>query len=77
VTVTQGVSGGLVKTTCQDRAYGARPLRRGIQRYIEDALSEELIRGEFPAEGRVEVYLEGDRLAFRSTTVETSSPQQT
>jgi ATP-dependent Clp protease ATP-binding subunit ClpC len=77
LTVTDDVCGWLVKTTCQDRAYGARPLRRGIQRYIEDALSEELIRGEFPAEGRVEVYLEGDRLAFRSTTVETSSPQQT
>ena len=30
----------------QDRSYGARPLRRAIQRYIEDPLSEELIRGQ-------------------------------
>jgi ATP-dependent Clp protease ATP-binding subunit ClpC len=76
ISVTDDVCSWLVKMTCQDREYGARPLRRGIQRYIEDALSEELIRGGFPEQGKIEVYLEGDRLAFRSTTVETSSPQQ-
>jgi len=30
-----------------DPAYGARPLRRAIQRYIEDPLAEELLRGKF------------------------------
>ncbi|QTA38125.1 ATP-dependent Clp protease ATP-binding subunit [Thermosipho ferrireducens] len=30
-----------------DPAFGARPLKRTIQRYIEDALSEELLRGKF------------------------------
>ena len=38
-------STGLSRSTCRDRSYGARPLRRAIQRYIEDPLSEELIRG--------------------------------
>ena len=65
ITVTDEVCDWLVQTTCQDRSYGARPLRRAIQRYIEDALSESIIRGEFPEKGTVEVYLEGDRLSFR------------
>ena len=36
----------IIDVTCRDRSYGARPLRRAIQRYIEDPLSEELIRGQ-------------------------------
>ena len=38
----------IIDVTCQDRSYGARPLRRALQRYIEDPLAEELIRGELP-----------------------------
>jgi ATP-dependent Clp protease ATP-binding subunit ClpC len=56
----------LVETTCADRSYGARPLRRAIQRYIEDALSEGLIEDRIPREGELEVYLDDDnRIAFR------------
>ena len=40
----------IIDLTCKDRSYGARPLRRAIQRYIEDPLAEELIRGR--PEGR-------------------------
>jgi ATP-dependent Clp protease ATP-binding subunit ClpC len=72
--VTDEVCDWLVKTTCQDRSYGARPLRRAIQRHIEDALSEALITGAFDAHGVIEVYLDGDKLAFRSA-VETSPTQ--
>jgi ATP-dependent Clp protease ATP-binding subunit ClpC len=36
----------LLKRTLPDRSYGARPLRRAIQRHIEDALSEAFIRGQ-------------------------------
>jgi len=35
----------LLARTLGDRSYGARPLRRAIQRHIEDALSEAFIRG--------------------------------
>jgi ATP-dependent Clp protease ATP-binding subunit ClpC len=54
----------VIEQTCKDRSYGARPLRRAIQRYIEDPLSEELIRGQLK-EGDIEVYLEGGSLAYR------------
>ena len=36
----------LLEKTRGDRSYGARPLRRAIQRHIEDALSEAFIRGQ-------------------------------
>ena len=55
----------LINVTCRDRSYGARPLRRAIQRYIEDPLSEELIRGRLRS-GDIEVYLEGDTLRYRA-----------
>ncbi len=54
----------IVGITCEDRSYGARPLRRAIQRYVEDPLSEELIRGNIGS-GNIEVYLEGGRIAYR------------
>jgi ATP-dependent Clp protease ATP-binding subunit ClpC len=66
LTPTSEVYEWLVETTCQDRSYGARPLRRAIQRHIEDALSENLIQGKFPERGDVEVYLDNGKLAFRS-----------
>ena len=54
----------IIEQTCKDRSYGARPLRRAIQRYIEDPLSEELIRGHLK-DGEIEVYLEGGKLTYR------------
>jgi ATP-dependent Clp protease ATP-binding subunit ClpC len=54
----------IIEQTCKDRSYGARPLRRAIQRYIEDPLSEELIRGHLKA-GDIQVYLDGGTLSYR------------
>ncbi|HXI02131.1 MAG TPA: ATP-dependent Clp protease ATP-binding subunit [Candidatus Saccharimonadales bacterium] len=64
----------LLKATEKDRAYGARPLRRAIQKHIEDALSENLIRGQFTGASRIEVFVEGEEIAFREMEpAETSS----
>jgi len=73
ISVTDDVCEWLVNTTCADRSYGARPLRRAIQRHIEDALSEALIEGRFADRGQIEVYMDEDAtLRFRSA-LETSS----
>ena len=49
-----------------DANFGARPLRRTIQRSVEDALSEEIIAGKIALGDRVELYVEdGNRIAFR------------
>ena len=58
----------IIDNTLKDRSYGARPLRRAIQRHVEDPLSEELIRGNL-RDGEIEVYLEGGQLAYRPAGV--------
>jgi ATP-dependent Clp protease ATP-binding subunit ClpC len=55
----------IIEITCRDRSYGARPLRRAIQRYIEDPLSEELIRGHLRT-GTIEIYMDRGGLAWRT-----------
>jgi ATP-dependent Clp protease ATP-binding subunit ClpC len=34
----------IIDVTCKDRSYGARPLRRAIQRYVEDPLADEVLK---------------------------------
>jgi ATP-dependent Clp protease ATP-binding subunit ClpC len=46
LTPGEGVLEYLVDTCCNDPAYGARPLRRGIQRQVEDSLAEWLLHHE-------------------------------
>jgi ATP-dependent Clp protease ATP-binding subunit ClpC len=47
----------ILEKTCGDRSYGARPLRRALQKYIEDPLSEALIQGTLPRPAELEVFL--------------------
>ena len=57
-----------------DEAFGARPLKRAIQKWIEDPLSEKILLAEFSKgdEIDVDVSAEGDKLEFR---VPASSPK--
>jgi ATP-dependent Clp protease ATP-binding subunit ClpC len=50
-----------------DENFGARPLRRAIQRYIEDPLSEKILMGEFAAgdEIMVDIATQGEMLDFQ------------
>jgi ATP-dependent Clp protease ATP-binding subunit ClpC len=50
-----------------DEKFGARPLRRAIQRFIEDPLSEKILGSEFPAgeEIEVDVSADGEKLDFK------------
>jgi ATP-dependent Clp protease ATP-binding subunit ClpC len=51
-----------------DQNYGARPLKRAIQKYIEDPLSEKILLAEFTRNDEIEVDVapDGERLAFRA-----------
>jgi ATP-dependent Clp protease ATP-binding subunit ClpC len=55
-----------------DPLYGARPLRRAIQRYIEDPVSEEILKGNFKDGSKIKVkYKEGaDELDFVDSSKE-------
>ena len=44
--------------------FGARPLRRAIQRYLEDELSELILRGKFSKGDSIKVYVADDKLTF-------------
>jgi len=48
-----------------DPVYGARPLKRAIQRLIQDPLSLKLLQGEFKEGDFIEVNRKGDELVFR------------
>src|SRR6476660_10057087 len=55
----------IVEKTCADRLYGARPIRRALQKYVEDPLSEALIQGQLAGATQVEIFLNGQELDFR------------
>jgi ATP-dependent Clp protease ATP-binding subunit ClpC len=60
----------LLEKTCADRSYGARPLRRALQKFIEDPLSEALIQGALPRPGDLEVYLSDTGIFYRALNAE-------
>ncbi len=49
-----------------DPTFGARPLRRAIQRHVEDALAEEVLKGRFPGGGSIRIRSTEQGLAFES-----------
>ena len=59
--------------------YGARPLRRSVERYIEDPLSEELLRGAFEGQNLITVNVkevaDQTQLDFDGSTEEVEEPE--
>ena len=57
-----------------DNKFGARPLKRVIQRYVEDALSEKILMGEFAKgdEIAVDVADDGESLVFQAVSHSTA-----
>lgn len=50
-----------------DPKLGARPLRRAIEEYIEDPLSEEVLKGKFGYGSKIRLSLEKDKIVFKGT----------
>ena len=61
-----------------DATYGARPLRRAIQRFLEDPLSEELLEGKWTSGSVIEadVAEDGENLAFTAGTGSIPAPRK-
>ena len=70
VRLTDEAKKWIVEKTCADRSYGARPLRRALQKYVEDPLSEALIQGQLEDVSLIEMFLDGDDLNYRPIGVE-------
>lgn len=65
VTTTQSAKDYIVSEG-YDAEYGARPLRRTLQRLVEDKLSEKLIRAEISSGDKVKIDFDGNNLVFES-----------
>jgi ATP-dependent Clp protease ATP-binding subunit ClpC len=47
-----------------DPVFGARPLKRTVQRYIENVLAEEILSGKFVESDKIQALLRGDTVQF-------------
>ena len=75
ISLTPDAMRWILEKTCHDRSYGARPLRRALQRYVEDPLSEALIQGDVEPGSEIEIYEVDKGLYYRDlkkTIIETS-----
>jgi ATP-dependent Clp protease ATP-binding subunit ClpC len=55
-----------------DPIYGARPMRRAVEKYLEDPLAEELLRGNIKSGDTLDVHAAGQSLEFRAVHQEPS-----
>jgi len=57
--------------------FGARPLRRAIEHYIEDPLSESLLQGEFKDKNLIKIDVQDEEhLKFKGFEVEAAEPSE-
>ncbi len=76
VRLTQGAK-SLIAERGYDPTYGARHLRRTIQKMIEDPLAEEIILGHFVDGCKVRVSKKGDTLNFEGDSIAKKEPKDT
>jgi ATP-dependent Clp protease ATP-binding subunit ClpC len=60
-----------------DEQYGARPIRRAIEQFIEDAMSESILRDEIPEHSNVSISVTNDALDFSIEPIEKKCPTET
>jgi len=74
IAVDESVTDWLLKRAEEESNSGARPLRRAIQRYIEDELSEFLIRNKEGFPERIDFTMNGDEVLLVPRAVEELTP---
>jgi ATP-dependent Clp protease ATP-binding subunit ClpC len=77
ISVTDDAKKWILEKTLTDRSYGARPLRRALQRYVEDPLSEALIAGQIQERPAfLEVYLDANQLFYRPVSADENASEE-
>jgi ATP-dependent Clp protease ATP-binding subunit ClpC len=74
----------VITTECKDLiakegynpTYGARPLRRAIQRMLEDNLAEQVLQGTFKEGDFIETVLEGEVVKFQKQPGKVAAPKE-
>jgi ATP-dependent Clp protease ATP-binding subunit ClpC len=59
-----------------DPTYGARPMRRAVEKYLEDPLAEEFLRGNIRQGDALEVHAAGEQLAFKVSQPKDGEPAE-
>ncbi|MBN1673714.1 MAG: ATP-dependent Clp protease ATP-binding subunit [Kiritimatiellae bacterium] len=59
-----------------DPTMGARPLRRAIERYLEDPLAEEILKGRISAPGKVDIGAKDEELTFKQAADKPAQPKE-
>jgi len=57
-----------------DPDYGARPMRRAVEKFLEDPLAEELLRGNIKPGDTLDVHSAGEKLVFKVGQPEQGEP---
>lgn len=73
ITVTDAAKGFLAKKGF-DPAYGARPLKRTIQKYVEDSVAEEILKSEIKEGDTIVVDMKADDDSAISVTIDHTGP---
>lgn len=76
IKITDDAKQWIVDKTCADRSYGARPLRRALQKYVEDPISEALIQGKLGKSPLIVVSKIDNSLDFTSPEPETQETME-
>src|ERR1700683_2044663 len=77
IRVNEDAAKWILEKTLTDRSYGARPLRRALQRYVEDPLSEALIAGQIQERPAfLEVYLDANQLFYRPVSADENASEE-
>src|SRR5487761_109089 len=77
ISVTEDAKKWILEKTLVDRTYGARPLRRALQKYVEDPLSEALIAGRITDRPAfLEVYLNANQLFYRPVSADENATEE-
>jgi ATP-dependent Clp protease ATP-binding subunit ClpC len=76
ITLTKEAKKWVLDQTAPDRSYGARPLRRALQKYVEDPVAEALIQGTISGSPSVvEIYVDHDQLRHRRVRAESEQSE--
>ena len=76
--MTLVVTGGAKRLLARDGydpAYGARPLRRVIQKLVENPISSAILRGEFSEGDTIQVDASGDKIALSLVITDETAPR--
>jgi len=57
-----------------DPTYGARPMRRAVERWLEDPLAEEILKGHLHDNSPIQVTVEDGKLSFKQTATAEGAP---